>query len=197
LLGGTTGLHAALANALQFVFDESGNATYQTNTTPIAPYANHLSGAGIFFTEQDPVGGLANTNVLVYDLPQLTDSGVVEVLEPGGAVGDVLWFTNSSKVNDGGLDANLLIYYSGDTAGQFLADSGLPTFTPSLGSVNEVNGQFQFLAPLPGSPNGRTYANFGIEFDGTSDTPEPGSVSMLLLGGLCLGFGAWRRKARA
>jgi hypothetical protein len=192
LLAGTS----AFAGAIQVSFDENGNGTWQDTTSASQNGYSGTSGTLQFLYETDPTGSVGG-NVLVYELPELVISGPVDVGEPGDTVGvtdtnpsDVLFFTNSNGVNDGGADANLMIFYSGDIATGDLADTGLPSFAGTLLDVADEtpSGSFQWLPD-----SGNTFPN-GNEYDGISETPEPASLSMMLIGAGILGFGAIRRK---
>jgi PEP-CTERM motif len=197
----------AFAGAIQVSFDEGGGGSYQDTVAPdqnIATYGSATSGAIASFIGSDPycvsnpascVGG----NVLIYELPTLVISGAVSIGEPGSGAdvgstdptpSDVLFFTNAAGVNDGGTDANLMVFYSlaGDGAA---ADVGLPLNAASLidKATENADGTFQWL------PGGVTYPT-NNEYDGFSGAPEPASLSMMLFGAGMLGFGAWRRRAR-
>ena len=200
----TAPLHAS---SFAITFDENGNATYVDSGSPTqngygattVACGSNFCGTATSGLETDPLGGTGG-QVLVYDLPELVLSGPVGVLEPGGgSVSDVLWFTNSDGVSNGQLNANFMIFYSGDLGGGALADSGLPTtlIYSGQGAISDIatenaDGTFQWL------PDSGNLFPAGNEYDGLSNSaPEPATSSMFLLAAGVIGFGAWRRRVRA
>ena len=194
----------AFAGAIQVSFDENGNGTYQDTQTPSQNGYSATSGAVSYLYETDPTGTVGG-RVLVYELPELVRSGSVDVGEPGDTIGlddpnpaAVIDFTNSSGTNDGGLDANLLIFYTNDGTAS-LADTGLPATAGSNFDVVDLTAvnTFQWLPD-----GGNTYPN-GNQYDGSlapepgSLSPEPGSLSTMLAGAAALALGAVRRRTTA
>jgi len=202
---GTMAASQCFGSAIQLSFDENGNGTYQDTGTPTQNGYSNLTGTLVSELIADPyctstlvscVGG----TVLAYKLPAMVISGPVDVGDLGQTVGladstpsDVIFFTTSSGVNDGGLDANLMVFYSADTGGGALADTGLPSNAGTFIDAVDENlfGSFQWL------PDGPTYPT-GNEYDGTSaEAPEPASISLLGAGLLLLGFSARKLRLHA
>jgi hypothetical protein len=157
------------SDALVFYFDESGNGAFATNGGPLTP------DPGILATDPN-TGELA----LLYQLPVLVNSGDVTVTEPGGGVSDLLRFTDRNGVETGNHDATQMFYYSDNLDGaDSLADVGIPTILVANGTIAEVgpegNNGFDW------QPDGAPYPT-GNEYFGTSDTPEPGTMSLVGLG---------------
>lgn len=205
LVAATAPMHA---DTFDLFFDENGNGLYtETSGSPTANSYTDASGALLFTTPLDTIGGTGN-NILIYKLPDFVLNGPVDIGESAGpGISDVLWFTNEADLaaagahtyvygtpgtTDGAGDfgtpnADLMIFFSGDSTGA-LADSGLPN-TVNVGALadatNELaDGSFIWL------PGGNRY------FGQSDEAPEPGSMSLLAVGAGLVGLGAWSRKAR-
>lgn len=157
--------------------DENGHGT--NGTTPL-PFTA---------TGTNPVSP-GQTPVLVYTLPFLGVTGNVLVVEPeSGIPGDVLQFTGSGTV----------IFYSKLDSDSALAERFSPPIFPfpvhNSASMNETASGDAFYTPTAGQPgfdaSGPTYH---LISDVTAAVPEPGSISLLMLGGAALLICNFRRR---
>jgi hypothetical protein len=153
-------------------FDENGNGTVSVNGGPTVT----LNGALL----PDPTNG--GIPALTFLLPEPVGAGDVAIRESaGGAIGDLLRFTNNQT----------MIFYS-LVGGGALADTGFPANAnlSFVGATEDANGNFQFLA---GGGGNNVYN--GISNEGA--VPEPTSLAIWSVVALGLGVGYRRRKLAA
>ncbi len=153
-------------------FDENGNATIDLRD---GTGLHSVSG----FAQVDPNTG---RNALTYPLPNEIGSGIVQVLDPSGALSDAISFYNIG-VN------GFMAYYS--TTGPDLADTISGGFVPTSSlSVTEVGDSFAFYS------GGVPLAN--NDYYGISAVPEPSTCiagALLLLPFGLRGIRSLRRRA--
>jgi len=170
--------------------DEFGGSRVFSNSTLIAPLP--------FTLGPDPSGGLANWNVLIFNLPFQGQQGDVLITDPwesGSPVLDVLRFDGNSH----------LIFYSDSIDGfNDPADTPGPPdpFYPNYVLRNElVSGKLNYVDYQPGAgePGGDpAFGGFNPTYHIVSEIPEPGSAMLLLsaLGVLGLARGKRVRASR-
>ncbi len=168
------------ASATTITMDENGNGT--NGATPLPFSANGTSPVAPF---QSPV--------LVYTLPFAGVTGNVLLVEPeSGIPGDVLQFTGTGTV----------IFYS-KTDSDSLAEHFQPPIFPfpvhnsvSLGETVSGNTDGAFYTPTANQPGfDASSPTYHFISDNTTAVPEPGSISLLALGGALL-IGNFRRASR-
>ena len=185
-------LVSAPAHALfMLTFDETGT------------FCNSSSGTCTPHIENDPsLNPLTSGMVVVFDLPELTFSGNVNVLDPDGVtISDRLrWIDDTGSATNclGSVGiagttpcANRLIFYSLDSNG-FAADIGPVSLGSTVFSTTEhADGTFSWNAPGCGLPTCNVY-------NGTSPVPGPiagaGLPGLILAGAGLLGW--WRRRKK-
>jgi PEP-CTERM motif len=156
-------------------FDENGNGTISINGAAPQTFNGSLI--------SDPTH--AFSKVLGWNFGSLGLSfslGDALIGDPTGGPSDLLRFTNV----DGSLSGtgSIMIFYSGDTGGGLLADTGLPsTLATGISAVEDATGHFTY-SPSPNVYNGLS----------GSSVPEPASVATLGFGLAALGLIARRRK---
>jgi len=172
-------------------FDENGNGSVSQNG---GPFVNNPGQILPDPTQAGAPGG-GSPPALTYFLPELVTNGEIQVFEPPGFTGvsDVLRFTDANG-NMTGQTADRMIYYSDNLndGGDAVADiSGLPFNLGAFGfsSIPETGqeGGFQDFQWVPGGGN---------VYNGISDIPEPGTVTLMAIGVVCFGGFAWRRRRR-
>jgi hypothetical protein len=151
-------------------FDENGNGMSNDNGN------GFVLNTG-FVVANDPTSPLHN--VLVFLLPETVATGDVLINDPTGAPSDLLRFTT-----DPNNVADWMIFYSADTGGGFLADTGLPTIDAIVGATEDGTDHFDY-APSPNDYQG--FSGAGV--------PEPATLGMLGLGLGALGLAGLRRRA--
>ena len=154
-------------------FDETGACTLVNNGTPLACQ-------GVLAVDPTQPG---SHMILTFALPTQIGTGDVAVKDSNGLVSDLFRFTNQGGIG-------YLLYYSADTGGGQLADTGLPGNANTSLSVDEdpATGQFHFFS---GGAQGVNNDYFGTS---GADVPEPGSWA--LLGTLAAGVFFIQRRYR-
>jgi hypothetical protein len=150
-------------------FDENGNGTVSQNGGPFRPLLE--------LRLPDPLNGF--TLVPTFFLPELVITGDLRVTEPGGTLSDIVRFPDLAGTGR----TSLMMYYSDNTdRADSLSDVGLPARLQNvLATVAEVgpegNNRFRYVAgSLP----------FANTYLGISDTPEPTTLVLALLGAIPL-----------
>jgi hypothetical protein len=157
-------------------FDENGNGTISINGGPFQTFNGSLI--------PDPTSTLGN--VLAWQFAPLGitfNEGDGLILDPGGAPSDELRFTNSQGGLSGGFVGNILIFYSSDTSGGLLADTGLAGNPSAIDATEDATGHFTYI-PSPNTYNG---------FSGA--VPEPAMIIPLGLALFVLAVFAHRRQS--
>lgn len=154
------------------------------------------AGANIVLTcslQNDPgPGGLNNVPFFAIANPPGLIAGDLAILEPGtNTVSDILRF--NPTLQGGGI-----FVYSDFELGEArdLADVGLPNaVSANVLTVSEVGGEFSngfVYVPLPGQPgNVSGVPQTLVTYHFFSDTPEPGTIALFVIGGVLL---YWRRR---
>lgn len=165
-------------SATTITMDENGHGT--NGTTPLPFTATGTSPVVPF-----------QTPVLVYTLPFAGVTGNVLLVEPEtGTPGDVLQFTGSGTV----------IFYSSIVGGDnALAERFSPPIFPfpvhNSVSIPESDSGDAFYTPSAGQPGFDSSApTYHFISDVTAAVPEPGAISLLMLGGAGLLIGNLRRR---
>jgi len=163
---------SAITGPFSFYFDENGTGHFILSDGSNVPTSG--------FSQLDPnTGHLA----LTYALPNVIGPGIVDVLDPSGALSDAISFYKS-----GGF--GFMAYYS-ILPGTDLADTISGGFVPlSDFSVTEVGNMFAFYS---GGAPGVNNDYFGTS--GAASAPDGGST-LALLGGTFALVGAFSRKLR-
>jgi hypothetical protein len=145
-----------------------------------------LDGQPIPFTIGQDVGPGGLPNALLYQLPALANwtVGDLELQEPSGSGGG----SDLIRFNPNGV----LVFYSDTEAGEppdSLADIGLPTqrYTNNLTrtELGDEGANGILYVPTEGSNPG-FIGGLQVEYNITSDVPEPATLSLLALGGLAM-----------
>jgi len=167
-------------SATTITLDENGHGT--NGTTPLA---FNPSGTNPVVPFQTPV--------LVYTLPFTGVAGNVLLIEPeSGIPGDVLQFNGDGTV----------IFYSKIDSDSALAERFSPPIFPfpvhnsvSLTESVSAGTDGAFYTPTPGQPGYDSSApTYHFISDIITAVPEPGSISLLALGGAALLLGALKRR---
>jgi hypothetical protein len=139
---------AAPLHADSFVmnFDENGNGTISINGGSFQTFNGSLI--------TDPTSGLGL--VLAWQFAPLGitfDEGDGLILDANGVASDELRFTNSAGGLTGGFVGNIMIFYSSDTSGGLLADTGLAGNPSFIDATEDATGHFTY-SPAPNTYNG-------------------------------------------
>ena len=171
---------AAPASAFTMNFNENGICSFSTGDACLGSLG------------PDPSGKVPSPGeVLIFNLPSLTFSGNVGVLDPSGALSDVLRWVNPSgdfTACPPGTPAcaTQLIFYSLDNSGA-KADVGPLSFPNLSNFINEnPDGTFTFV-----SSTGENIYN------GVSDVPLPAALPLFATGLGALGLLGWRRRRKS
>ncbi|HWZ31047.1 MAG TPA: hypothetical protein VNX18_06935 [Bryobacteraceae bacterium] len=147
------GSFAPLHAAFILQFDENGNGRSNDNSLGFVVDSG-------FVLANDPTSTLHN--VLVYRLPEQVSLGDVIIADATGARSDLLRFTTDA--NGAG---DWMIFYSSDTLGGLLADTGLPSNAGTfVGATEDGTGHFDYLV-------GNDYQGFS-----GASTPEPATFAL-------------------
>lgn len=164
-VGALTSMSALSSAVFRFQFDENGNGRYEM------PGTGWITNNG--FVGIDPSGGLPNTNVLMYKLPEAVGAGDIAFYENGKSptvdyLSDVFRFWNSAVAAE-----SYLIFYS-DIGDPDLADTGFPHDLSPYIWIEEsgVEGGTQWCVWDLGYPNNNRY-------EGLSDVGVPGPAAAL------------------
>jgi len=175
-------LQAGGGDPFEVFFDEDGNGRVSVDGAPFVPMPGVMAA--------DPASGLI---ALTYFLPELVIAGDVGVFESPEftQLSDGMRFTNAQGALTG-LVADRMVYFSDndsvDSNGA-LADTEFPANFGALG----FSGRVDEVGPESG-PNGFDWLPGGNIYHGTSDVPEPSTMSLLGLGILGLGGYTVRRR---
>jgi hypothetical protein len=186
--GAVAPVHAA--NFFQLTFDENCTGSYiTTDANNPGPTTASCSDSAA----DDPTGAFTGAAV-IYQLPYTVISGDVVVLDTDGSASDLLRFTNANGVLDGGLNATEMIFYSFDCNGDAADTCGaIPADANPLARVSEdANGNFDWQPGGAAYPANNEYLGVSSE-----ETPEPATLSTLLIGFGGIGLAAFRRRKRA
>ncbi|HWZ32332.1 MAG TPA: PEP-CTERM sorting domain-containing protein [Bryobacteraceae bacterium] len=125
------GSFAPLHASFILQFDENGNG--RSNDNGLGFVADHG-----FVLANDPTSTLHN--VLVYLLPETVVAGDVIIADVTGLRSDLLRFTADANGN-----VDWLIFYSSDTGGGLLADTGLPSNAgTTVGATEDGTNHFDY-----------------------------------------------------
>ena len=187
----------ATVPTLSVTFDADGHGTWESSS-PSAFYGGATSGTLLSTFGADPTGG--KTDALIYDLPVPVSTGALDVHGFGGSgIAATFAFTDPSGDLSGN-PGSLLVFYSANTTGGLLGDTGLPSYAGSKPAVATVDGlgNFTFLAS-GGFPTGNTYNGFlGNDSPAGSGTaPEPGSLALFLVAAGTTAGSMTRRRFRS
>jgi hypothetical protein len=188
LLAGPAG-----AFTITLTVDENGNGTINgfLGPQPLPSY---------FAADPGP-GGLGS--VLTYDMlnPPGLVSGDVQLIDPNGAVLDVIRF-NANEVNPSGSTGSLLFYSDNVDGFDSKGDTSSPPGSnyTNLVSINEVGSESvngAIYTPTAGQPGFVAGTEAQVTYIFRSDVPEPGSLIVLGLGFVTLGGISWAKRRKA
>ena len=169
--------------------DESGNGILQFPGSSVRT-------TGVLAPDPGP-GGLSSA--LTYNLlgpPSLVSGDLILNEVMNGLMSDTVRF-NPAGTGSPAYPAILVFYSDIDADSAFqLADTGFPTslYTNTV-TVTETTlpggGRYGFLyTPSSGQPG--FISGFSVSYEIVSDTPEPASLALMLIGCVLFGAGYWR-----